>query len=229
MADRHAPDLNDPPLLDEQELTGRLLRSREAIRDGTALFNGLPIHYETVLTRYERFTSLVFYSRWDYSRYFVHERESPGSLPREYIIHSLLFGWWAFPWGPVRTLKAVLTDLRGGTKRRVIDLIGDEAPDLDDVVRLTARAAEAALREMAERGFAPGSAVRVDVTGKRRPRRYEITYDEFPTTQGRDWIGRLHGVPILVFKKDAPRLKGLTIDFQDGRYTFDESTLTSPD
>jgi hypothetical protein len=229
MADWHGRDLNDPPVIDEQDLIGRLLRSREAIRDGTALFNGMPIHYETLLTRYERVTSLVVYCQLTYSRYYVHGSESPGSLPRAYILHTLLLGWWTFPWGPARTLKAVITNLCGGKKRRVIDLIGDEAPDSDDVVLLTARAAEAALRAMAERGFAPGSAVRVDVTGKRRPRRYEITYDELPTTQGRDWIGRLYGVPILVLKKDAPRLKGLTIDFQEGQFTFDESTLTSPD
>ena len=75
---------------------------------------------------------------------------------------------------------------------------------------------------MDARGFPPGSAIRVDVTGKRRPRDYEITYDEVPATEGRDWIAQSHGVTILVFKKDAPRLKGLTIDFQDDRYTFDE-------
>ncbi|MGA8350755.1 MAG: hypothetical protein WB773_23385, partial [Isosphaeraceae bacterium] len=62
-----------------------------------------------------------------------------------------------------------------------------------------------------------------------RPRRYEISYDDLPITEGRDWIGQSHGVSILVSKKDAQRLEGLTIDFQDGRYTFDESTLTSLD
>jgi Fe-S cluster assembly iron-binding protein IscA len=97
------------------------------------------------------------------------------------------------------------------------------------VVILTERAAEAARRQMAERGFPPGSAIRVDVTGKRQPRHYEITYDEVPATEGRDWIAQSHGVTILVFKKDALHLKGLTIDFQDGRYVFDERTLPSPD
>jgi Fe-S cluster assembly iron-binding protein IscA len=129
----------------------------------------------------------------------------------------------------VRTLRSVITNLTGGKRRRVIDLIGDDTPFRNDVVILTERAAEAARRQMAERGFPPGSAIRVDVTGKRQPRHYEITYDEVPATEGRDWIAQSHGVTILVFKKDALHLKGLTIDFQDGRYVFDERTLTSPD
>jgi len=214
---------------DEAELTARLLRSRHTIQDGTALFNGVPIHDQTVLTRYERVTGMIFIYRWEYSRYFVHEIEDPGTIPRDYIIHSLLWGWWSFPWGPVRTLKAVFTDLSGGSRRRVIDLIGDDTAHRDDIVSLTEKAAEAARREMAERGFPPGSAVRVDVHGARRPRRYEVTYDELPATSGRDWIGRSHGIPVLVFKKDAPRLKGLVVDFQDGRYRFDERTLASPE
>src|SRR5262249_26896970 len=101
MADRYGPDLNDPPVADEQELTARLLRSRDAIRDGTALFNGLPIHEQTVLTRYEQVTALILIYRWKYSRYFVCEKEDPGTIPRDYLIHSLLWGWRSFPWGPV--------------------------------------------------------------------------------------------------------------------------------
>jgi Fe-S cluster assembly iron-binding protein IscA len=124
----------------------------------------------------------------------------------------------------VRTLRAIITNLRGGRRRRVIDLIGDDRPHRNDVVVLTERAAEAARRHMAEHGFPTGSAIRVDVTGKLRPRRYEITYDELPTTEGRDWIGQSHGVSILVFKKDALRLEGLTIDFQDGRILLANSS-----
>jgi len=142
MTGLHGHELGTPPPLNEQELTARLARNREAIRNGTALFNGLSITYETELTRYEQ---------------------------------------------------------------------------------------ESARRHMAEHGFPTGSVIRVDVTGKLRPRRYEISYDDLPITEGRDWIGQSHGVSILVSKKDAPRLEGLTIDFQDGRYTFDESTLTSLD
>ena len=63
----------------------------------------------------------------------------------------------------------------------------------------------------------PGSGLRIEVTGKHRPRTYEITYDDVPQKSDRDWITESNGVTILVFKKDAPRVDGLTIDFQKAR------------
>jgi hypothetical protein len=99
MVNQHEQDLNVPLLLDEQQLTAQLLRNRDALRNSTALFNGVPINYETELTRYERFTSIIIFHRWEYSRYFVYEKESPGTLPRDFILHSLFWGWWSFPWG----------------------------------------------------------------------------------------------------------------------------------
>ncbi len=228
MTGPHRQELVTPPP-GEPELIAHLARNRETIRNGTALFNGIPITYKTELTRYEKVTGSIIFYKWEYSQFYVYGHESPGSLPRDFIIHSLLWGWWSFPWGPVRTLRAIITNLRGGGDDGSIDLIGDDRPLRKDVVVLTERAAEATRRHMAEHGFPTGSAIRVDVTGKLRPRRYEISYEDLPITEGRDWIGRSHGVSILVFKKDAPRLEGLTIDFQDGRYTFDESTLTSLD
>jgi Fe-S cluster assembly iron-binding protein IscA len=228
MTGPHRQELVTPPP-GEPELVAFLARNREAIRDGTALFNGIPITYETELTRYEKVTSPIFVCITEYSRYYVYGHESPGSLPHLFILNSLVLGWWSFPWGPVRTLRAIYLNLRGGRRRRVIDLIGDDRLLRKDVVVLTERAAEAARRHMAEHGFPTGSAIRVDVSGKRRPRRYEISYEDLPVTEGRDWIGQSHGLSILVFKKDAPRLEGLTIDFRDGQYAFDENALTSLD
>lgn len=36
---------------------------------------------------------------------------------------TLLFGWWTFPWGPVRTVKAIASNLRGGTARSEAHLL----------------------------------------------------------------------------------------------------------
>ena len=114
MTGLHGHELGTPPPLNEQELTARLARNREAIRNGTALFNGLSITYETELTRYEQGTALLFVYIWKYSQFYVYGQESPGPLPRDFILHSLLWGWWSFPLGPVRTLRAIITNLRGG-------------------------------------------------------------------------------------------------------------------
>ena len=222
-------DLNDPPLENEDELVAKLVRHRDQIRNGTAFFNGVPIDYESELTQFVRVTGFLVFSQHEYSDYHVYEKEHLDALRRSWIVHSVLWGWWSIPWGPVNVLKSVWIDLTGGVRIRVRDLIGDDTPHREDVVKLTQRAAEAVLKQMAERGFPRGSAIRVDVSGKRRPRHYEITYDEVPLTEGRDWIMQSQGVTILVFKNDAAHLKGLTIDFQQGAYTFDERTLTSPD
>jgi Fe-S cluster assembly iron-binding protein IscA len=227
MSGSRGQELSIPPLGDEQELTARLARNRESIRNGTALFNGIPITYETELTRYELVTAFIFGYECEYSRYYVYGQESPGSIPHVFVLHSLVFGWWSFPMGPVHTVAAIITNLRGGRRRRVSDLIGNDGPHHNELVVLTARAAEAVGRHMAEHGFPTGSAIRVEVSGKRRPRRYEITYDDFPVRAGRDWIGHSHGIPILVIEKDSLLLQGLTIDFKDGRYLFDDRRVTS--
>jgi hypothetical protein len=30
------------------------------------------------------------------------------------ILHSLLFGWWGFPWGPIFTIQTIVQSARGG-------------------------------------------------------------------------------------------------------------------
>jgi len=31
------------------------------------------------------------------------------------ILHSLLFGWWGLPWGPIWTIRSIWRCLHGGT------------------------------------------------------------------------------------------------------------------
>ena len=92
----------------------------------------------------------------------------------------------------------------------------------------TERAAENAVRIMAERGFPPGSALRIEVQGKRGEGTYVVSYDDLPTSDGQDWVGTSHGVPVLVAKRLAPLVQGMSIDFQDGRYVFKAPSKPSP-
>ena len=129
-------DLNVPLHLNDQELTAWLARNREALRKGKAVFNGVPINYETELTRFVRVTGLVYVCLRQYSRFFVCGVEPFDAVARAYTCHSLLFGWWAIPWGPIRTVQAIKTNSSGGMRTRVLDLIGN---DTNDVVTLTER------------------------------------------------------------------------------------------
>ena len=224
MAGISSQELNVPPIRTEEQLVAKLIKHRDEIRGGTARFNGVPINFETELTRFVRATGFLHLRLRTYSGYRVVGQEPLESLRRTYIVSSLIFGWWSIPFGVIDTVSAVGTNMRGGIRSKVSDLIGG-----DDVVKLTKRAAEAAVKQMAERGFPPGSALRIDVTGRKRPLKYEITYDDSPPADGRDWIIESNGLTIFVFRKDAPRVKGLTVDFQQGAYTFHEGTFASPE
>jgi hypothetical protein len=43
----------------------------------------------------------------------------PGEQPRgwKYTLLTLLVGWWGIPWGPIFTIQALITNLRGGHRR----------------------------------------------------------------------------------------------------------------
>jgi Fe-S cluster assembly iron-binding protein IscA len=224
LTDTSLKDLNFPPLQTEEQLCAQLIKHRDEIRRGTALFNGVRINYDTELTRFPSVFGFLNFRIRSYSGYFVVEHEPLDGARRIAIISSLIFGWWSIPFGVIDTVAAVGTNMRGGMRSRVRDLIGG-----DDVAKLTDRAAEAARKQMAERGFPPGSALRLDVTGKHRPRTYEITYDDSPPAGARDWTIESNGLNILVSRKDAPRINGLTVDFQHGSFVFHEETFAGRD
>jgi hypothetical protein len=45
--------------------------------------------------------------------HLIRAGESPGRYGGRFSLLSLLFGWWGFPWGPIRTLQALATNGRG--------------------------------------------------------------------------------------------------------------------
>ena len=131
-------ELGTPPLLNERQLTERLARNREAIRNGTALFNGIPITYETELTRYEQVTALLFVYVWKYSQFYVYGQESPGSLPRDFILHSLLWGWWSFPLAGLLPILSPRFPLRAARSRGRVALASKSALWLQGAARRAA-------------------------------------------------------------------------------------------
>lgn len=46
--------------------------------------------------------------------YFVRPGESAVRKGLRFSIVSLLLGWWGLPWGPIRTVGALITNCRGG-------------------------------------------------------------------------------------------------------------------
>jgi hypothetical protein len=46
--------------------------------------------------------------------YFIRAGEGTFGKSILYTVISLLFGWWGFPWGPIYTIAALVTNLSGG-------------------------------------------------------------------------------------------------------------------
>lgn len=44
----------------------------------------------------------------------VRPGEGTGRVAMPYVVASLVFGWWGFPWGPIWTIRWVVRNLRGG-------------------------------------------------------------------------------------------------------------------
>jgi len=57
---------------------------------------------------------LVLTSKRPSEVYFIRAGESHLSKSIGFILLTLLFGWWGIPWGPIYTLGALFTDLKGG-------------------------------------------------------------------------------------------------------------------
>jgi hypothetical protein len=90
---------------------------------------------------------------------------------------------------------------------------GAVGENLGNVVTLTEEAVAEILRRHGAGTWTTEAAVRItpDSNG------YAIAFD-YPLTDGRDWIGHSHHIPLLVDRRDAPLLLGKTIDFRAGKF-----------
>lgn len=64
---------------------------------------------------YQYTISLVFVTLQRSSDiYFISSDEGGASNALPFTLVSLLFGWWGFPWGPIRTISSIRCNLLGG-------------------------------------------------------------------------------------------------------------------
>ena len=55
--------------------------------------------------------------------YFIRPGESTFKYSIKYTLLTLLFGWWGIPWGPIYSIGAIFTNLKGG-ENITSDVIG---------------------------------------------------------------------------------------------------------
>lgn len=46
--------------------------------------------------------------------YFIRPGENGVVKGLPFTLISLMFGWWGIPWGPIRTIQSLVTNLEGG-------------------------------------------------------------------------------------------------------------------
>jgi Fe-S cluster assembly iron-binding protein IscA len=200
-----------------------LVENRDAIRTGTARFNEMSIVEQTEVTQFQLAISALVISLKTPSRFYVVGEEETVLPSLAFTASSLIVGWWGFPHGPIYTIQAVSSNLGGGKRRVVGDLIDELRGHDRVVVQLTERAAENARRIMSEREYPAGTALQVEVTGKPGTPHYSVCYDDRPPEDGSVWKAEFHDLPVIVRKEDARRLAGLVVDFAGGEFTFTES------
>lgn len=97
-----------------------LYRNRESLRHSVALLDATPITAETQLFRYRAYFGLLVFSFARQSCY----RLEPSSFDRvTSTLVTLLGGWWAVPWGPVRSLNALRDNAKGPVAYAVRELL----------------------------------------------------------------------------------------------------------
>ena len=195
-----------------------LVENRDAVASGAAEYGGLPIAPQTELRRY-RVVCCLLVHREVFSRHYVSEYESGLAAALRLTLCSLVTGWWSHL-GPFLTIAAIGSNLRGGRRCRVGDLLDELTGHQRQVVHLTERAAALARRAMAERGYPEGSALQVEVSGDPACPEYAVRYDDCPPVDGSAWRSQAHGLTVLVNKRDAPRVEGLVVDSEGDGYVF---------
>ena len=82
---------------------------------------GVEISDETELRRFPTVVSFILASEQDQSR-FVVSGQPTMMIRAGCFLTTVVWGWWALPWGPILTLKALAIILAGGVEQSVEDL-----------------------------------------------------------------------------------------------------------
>lgn len=208
-----------------------LLSNEQDIRRTGIDRDGVIVTLDTEVVQYRLALSLVLLDASLTSRPFFVESPEAASTRRLFNVLSLTLGWWGFPAGPIHTLGALSTNLRGGERRTVEEILFDlkGLPQTKQVVRLTTRAADSAKRFMVERSYPEGTALYVRPAEPKSPVPFTIEYDDLPPTDGSDWCSECDGVRVHVKKSESHLLQGLIVDFVEGQFTFQRPSTHTTD
>lgn len=108
---------------EHEEFFAFIAANEEAIRAGTARYQGEPLSYATRLRIYHMVLSFLFVSFRTQSQLIVHPSRRAMATRIGYDAVNLIFGWWGIPWGPIWTVRAILSNARGKDEMALGEII----------------------------------------------------------------------------------------------------------
>ncbi len=99
-----------------------LSRNMENVQNGSATYGRHTITLDTEITQYTACRSFLVASFVHYSRVYF-DGEKPWTASLLYSIITILGGWWKIPGGIVKSIKALSSNIAGGEKLTIHDLI----------------------------------------------------------------------------------------------------------
>ncbi|MBI4465760.1 MAG: hypothetical protein HY647_13735 [Acidobacteria bacterium] len=100
-----------------------LIENTSAIQSGGAVYDGVLVNSQTEITQYQAVMSFLIISVKSPSRFYFVGSEPTFATAATLTVISLIFGWWGIPWGPVYTFQAITSNLRGGVRRRIGEVL----------------------------------------------------------------------------------------------------------
>jgi len=110
----------------DAELAQALWARRYELADhSTILLDGARLDRHTELVRFRAALSFGFVTSEQASWWLLAGRDNVLAAGLFYTLLTLVVGWWAFPWGPIATVRAVYRNLRGGERITVGELLAE--------------------------------------------------------------------------------------------------------
>jgi hypothetical protein len=102
-----------------------LLQNQTEVEAGNGNYWGDPITANTVLVRFRACVSPLVVTVQFASRPLRPKSVGAFCYLSVLTILTLVTGWWGFPWGPVRTIQALGSNLSGGCTQTVGDILSE--------------------------------------------------------------------------------------------------------
>ncbi|BEP29284.1 hypothetical protein [Helicovermis profundi] len=107
----------------EVEFLEWLYENHDKIISERAYYDDVRITPRTELKQYQLCVSFLIVSLKMNSRYFIIDKNPSKLIGVIYFLMTTVLGWWGLPWGPIYTVGAMLTNIKGGKKTTVCKLL----------------------------------------------------------------------------------------------------------